>query len=150
MRDELRDAKRPPATYVLTALLLFQGLSGVAGGIGLIGDPTGEAIGISSTWLEGSPFRNYLIPGVVLFAVLGIGPLLVAWAVWVGRQWSWMAALIVGAALVVWITVQVLVVGYQPMPPLQAFYGTLGILLVGLSMLASVRRYATQRGGIDR
>lgn len=136
--------------YLLAGLLLFQGLSGVAGGFGLIGDPTGEAIGIPRAWLEGSPFRNYLIPGVVLFAVLGVVPLIVARAVWVGLRGSRTAALIVGAALVVWIVVQILVVGYQTKPPLQAFYGSLGLILVGLSLVGSVRRYAERRSNVER
>lgn len=134
---------RPPAVLLLVGLLLVQGLSGLAGGFGLIGDPTGEALGIPVEWLEGSPFRDYLIPGIVLFVVLGLEPLVVARAVWFGRPWSPPAAGLVGAALVVWIAVQILVIGYQARPPLQAVYGTLGVLLVGVSVLPSVRRFST-------
>jgi hypothetical protein len=150
MHDGSGNARRPLALYLLAGLLLFQGLSGLAGGIGLIGDPTGEAIGLPETWLEGSPFRDYLIPGVVLFLVLGVVPVIVAWAVWVGRERSWVAALMVGAGLMVWIAVQILVVGYQASPPLQAFYGSLGLVLVVLSMVGSVRRYTARSGSVDR
>lgn len=150
MPDEARDPGRPLTLYLLAGFLLFQGLSGLAGGFGLIRDPTGSAIGIPSSWLEGSPFRDYLIPGVVLFVVLGVVPVMVAWAVWVGLQWAWIASLIIGAALVIWITVQILVIGYQARPPLQAFYGTLGLLLIGLSTPRSVRRYLEGAGSFDR
>ena len=145
MPDDSRTSGRPPAVALLSGLLAFQGISGLGGGLALILDPTGEAIGIPVAWLDGSPFPDYLIPGVVLFALLGLIPLLVARAVWLGRPRSWMASLIVGAALVTWIAVQILVVGYQARPPLQLTYGSVGVLLLVLSMSASVRRFTEGR-----
>lgn len=122
--------------FLLIAALVFQGLSGLAGGFGLIGDPSGESVGLPTAWLEGSPFQSYLVPGLVLFAVLGIVPLVVGWAVWQRRARAHEAALLVGAALLVWIAVQITIVGYHPQPPLQAIYGGLGVAIVLLALLA--------------
>lgn len=127
---------------ILMAALAFQGLSGVAGGVGLIADPGGTAIGIPLAWLQGSPFTSYLVPGVVLLTVLGIGPLVVAYGLWTSRSWSAVAALAIGAALLVWIAVQIAVVGYQAEPPLQLSYGVLGAVIVITSVRLSLRSRA--------
>lgn len=106
-----RAAGRPAVAYLLVGLLLFQGLSGVAGGLGLILDPTGSGIGLDPALIEGSLFRDYLVPGLVLFGLLGIGPLVVALAVGRRAPWSWAGSWLAGLALLVWLSVEVLVVG---------------------------------------
>lgn len=125
--------RRPVRIYLLASALAFQGLSGVAGGIGLVSDPSGASVGIPVDWLQGSPFPDYLIPGLVLLTVLGAGPLLILAGVWSGREWSGGASILVGLALLVWIGIEILVVGYQPAPPLQLVYGTLGVVILALA-----------------
>jgi len=133
-------AGRTATVYVLVALLALQGASGLAGGFGLVSDPSGEAIGLPLEWLRGSPFEDYLVPGLVLFTVLGIAPLVVARGLWRGQQWARIGALLVGFALLAWIGVQILVVGYRGEPPLQAAYGLLGVLITVIAALPAVRR----------
>ncbi len=132
---------RPFSMYVLIVLMLFQGLSGIAGGIGLIGDPTGESIQIPIEWLEDSPFNNYTIPGWILLMVLGIFPVLVFVLLLRKIQWAWHASLFIGIALMIWIIVEVLIIGYQPNPPLQLIYGLGGVLIVIFALLPSVKKY---------
>lgn len=69
---------RPAALWTLAAGLVFQGLSGLYGGGALVWDPSGALLQMPLDLLEGSPFTTYRIPGLILFAVLGIGPLVVA------------------------------------------------------------------------
>ena len=142
--------KPPLSVYLLGAALLLQGISGLAGGIGLVGDPTGRSLGIPLEWLSGSPFDSYLIPGVVLLVALGVFPLVVTYGVWNRRPWSWSAALLVGLMLLVWIAVEILVIGYQPAPPLQLVYGLLGLLITILVLLPGLRRYLRQPDGYRR
>ena len=132
--------RRPIAIRILLALLLFQGFSGVAGGWGLTSDPTGSAIGLELEWLEGSPFADYLIPGIILLVVLGIGPLIVVIGIFRRLRWAWMASLLVGLALIIWIIVEVFIVGYISQPPLQLVYGLVGLGIVVTTLLPSVRR----------
>lgn len=136
---------RPASVYLLMAGLLFQGLSAVAGGIGLVTDPTGGNLQLPVRWLQGSPFNDYLIPGWILLLVLGMFPLIVLYGFWAGRAWSEPAALLVGLALIIWIGVEVLIIGYHSDPPLQLIYGLLGIAILVLALLPSVRRYARER-----
>lgn len=129
----------PIALYVLMAAVLIQGLSGIAGGYGLMADPSGASLQIPLEWLEGSPFPDYRIPGIVLFFVLGLAPLVVFFGLWRRAYWGWLGALLLGIALLIWIGVEIVVIGYQPQPPLQLIYGILGVIILVLSLLPQVR-----------
>jgi hypothetical protein len=139
MRKEEMD--RPTSVNLLTTALLLQGLSGILGGFGLMSDPTGRALEIPQEWITGTPFSDYFIPGLILFSLLGIGPLIAAYAVWKRHRLSWMGAMLVGDALVIWIVVEIFMIGYHSNPPLQLFYGLLGVGIIVLTLLPSVRRY---------
>ena len=70
-------SKRPIVLYFLMALIIFQGLSGIVGGVGLAMDPSGKSLQIPIEWLDNSFFHNYLIPGLTLLIVLGFYPFIV-------------------------------------------------------------------------
>jgi hypothetical protein len=125
--------------YILMALILFQGISGLFGGIALIIDPTGELLQMPLSMLDGSPFDTFLIPGIILFSILGIFPMIVFYGLWKRTNWAWTGALMVSAALIIWIGVEIWMVGYHPEPPLQLIYGLLGLFLLVLVMMPSVR-----------
>jgi uncharacterized BrkB/YihY/UPF0761 family membrane protein len=116
--------------YILLVLLIAQGLSGVVGGIFFIIDPSGNLINIPIEWLNGSPFNNYLIPGIILFIILGLFPLFVMLQVWKRSIWSKYTPLSIGIALIIWIIAEIIIIGYQSEPPLQLVYGILGVLIL--------------------
>jgi hypothetical protein len=134
--------------YVLLSLLFFQGLSGVWGGINLVLDPTGNTLQIPLEWLEGSPFSNYLLPGFILLLVLGLYPLGVSYGLWRRSNGSWFAAVSVGGALIIWIAVEILIIGYHPRPPLQSIYGSVGLAILALAMVPSVRQFSVDSRGL--
>lgn len=124
-----RSDTRPVTRYLLMLLLFFQGASGLFGGTALVLDPTGGYLGLPLFFLEGTPFNNYLYPGLILLTVLGIFPTVVFVGLWKRRPWSVKGSLLVGMALVIWIGVEILMVGYHSEPPLQLIYGMTGILI---------------------
>jgi hypothetical protein len=126
--------------HALTAPILLQGISGLVGGCALMADPSGALIGLPLVWLQGTPFSDYFVPGIILLSVLGVCPLVVGWGLWRGRSWAWYGSLLVGASLAIWILVEILMIGYQPDPPLQAFYGLLSLVILVLSSARSVRQ----------
>ncbi len=135
-------AERKPAIVVsLLTLVIFQGLSGLAGGFGLINDPTGETLQIPIEWLKGSPFNDYLIAGIILFVVLGIFPLIISFGLWKRKDWGRLWSIALGAALIIWILVEILVIGWQTEPPLQLIYGVVGIAILLLSLSPQVKRF---------
>jgi len=131
---------RPFGFHVLVAVLVFQGLTGVIGGLELARDPSGATLRIPLQWLEGSPFADYLVPGLVLLTVLGLVPLLVAYGLWNRRPWSRAGALFVGLSLIAWLAVEIAVVGYVSEPPFQLLYGIVAGLIVVLTCVPSAIR----------
>lgn len=133
--------KRPVQVVALFLLVLFQGISGIFGGIGLTADPSGESLKIPIEWLKGSPFINYTIPGIVLLFLLGIVPVIIAIGLWKKIAWSRKVSVYLGIALLIWIIVEIAVIGYRHEPPLQLIYGIVGVLILVFSLSSKVKEY---------
>jgi hypothetical protein len=127
------------ALLILTAI---QAIGAIAGGIGLVRDPI-KNIGMPLSMLEGSPFKDYFIPGLILLVVVGLFALLVLAGLL--RRWkpAWWLSLASGGGLVIWIVAEVALLGYLPGAGvgLQVVMGILGLAIVTLTLLASTRRY---------
>jgi len=119
----------PILRYFLLLLLFFQGASGLFGGTALVLDPTGDYLGLPLFFLEGTPFNNYLYPGLILLSVLGAFPMAVFYGLWKRQPWSWWGALLTGIALIIWLGVEIIMIGYHADPPLQLIYGVTGLLI---------------------
>ena len=133
------DTSRRPATlWLLLVLLLVQGLGGLAGGLSLALRPDGSIMQMPLSYLDGSPFADYLIPGLILLLVLGVLPLVVVAGLWMRRRWAWYAAVVVGCALMIWILVEMFLI---PFSWLQPAFGVVGVLIFAVAVLKSVRRY---------
>jgi len=106
--------------------LAFGALNAFAGGFyGLSG-----AEGVPLEWLEGSPFRSYFVPSLILFFVVGGSFLFAAIAVFSGSRSARVSALGASTVVLVWIGVQVSVIGYVSwMQPTTAVGGFLIVLL---------------------
>jgi hypothetical protein len=124
------------------ALEVFLGVGAFAGGVALILGPRGEFIPLPLSALNGSPFDTYLVPGLVLFGVLGLGPLAAAVLAWRRHRVAALAATVVGVTLFIWLAVEIAIVGYSNEPPIQPLYLLLGavITVTGAGWLIEVRR----------
>ena len=129
---------RPIPLQLLMTCLLFLGISAIGGGGQFLLDPTGDIIGMPVDVLAGSPFTDFLLPGLILFTVLGLFPLGVLYGLYTKSDWAWPAVIMVGTALIIWIVVQGLIVGFGHW--LQWLYLSLGFVLILLALLPSVRR----------
>lgn len=127
-------SSRPVPLFFLIGGLLFQGISGLGGGGALVWNPTGTLLQRPLDLLERSPFADYLVPGLILFTVLGIGPLIVAVGLWKRHSWAWYGAGAIAGGLIIWIAVEIWMIGYHPQPPLQLTYGLLGVVLLILTL----------------
>ncbi|HKI79635.1 MAG TPA: hypothetical protein VKA26_13935 [Ignavibacteriaceae bacterium] len=133
--------KRPNAVNIVVLLILIQSLSGIVGGTGLVLEPSGKSLKIPLEWLNNSPFNDYMLPGLILLILLGIYPLLVLYGLWLKRSWAWASTMILGMAIIIWIGVEILIIGYKPVPPLQLIYGIEGLLILVLTLSSPVREY---------
>jgi hypothetical protein len=135
-----------PAAAIALELLL--GVGAVGGGIALMAGPNGEILPLPVSALAGSPFANYFAPGAILFMCLGIGPIGAAVMAWRRHPLSPLLAFIVGAALLIWLVVQIAIVGYSNDPPLQALYLGLGVTIaaVGVAWMRAAAAAFRARG----
>lgn len=143
---------RPVSLFVLSAVLLLEGAAALMGGLEMLLDPFGAPLGMPVSYLAGTPFGSYLIPGLLLTFVLGVYPLLAVLLVWLrpewpamawleratDRHWTWTTVVIAGLAMMVWIAVQVGMLGASH--PLQAFIAALGLMVLLLAFVPEVRR----------
>ena len=120
------------ATGVLQALI---GIGAIPAGAMLIIDPSGGPLGMTTDALAGSPFPNFLIPGIFLLLVNGIGSLIGAVLTFRKHPQADVVAIGLGAFLMAWIVVQVWSMGL-PVHWLQALYLVLGMVELGLGWLA--------------
>ena len=112
-------------------LLFFNGISALFGGGSLVLDPSGASMEMPLDWLAGTPFSSHLIPGLILFLVLGAGSIAAAIAtVRKVNNYPLLVSLI-GLALVIWIIVQIIMI--QQLHWLQALYGGIGLILLTLA-----------------
>lgn len=93
--------------YGLGALQVFIGLGAVAGGLGLVLDPSGASVGTPLALLAETPFTTFLIPGIVLFVVNGLGSLAGAIVSFTRQRYAGEGAIALGVFLIAWILVQV-------------------------------------------
>ena len=124
---------------VLWALLVVEGLTAVLGGVQLVIDPSGRRVGLMPEWLEGSPFDDYFWPGLILGSLLGVVPLIAAFGVLRNRRWGWVVGFVVGFALMIWLTVQIRIIGYISEPPLQLVYAFLAAAIAVLALVGGRR-----------
>jgi hypothetical protein len=140
---------RPMTRFAVVSLILEVVLSigALAGGIVLIVAPRGEVMPLPLSALAGSPFETYLGPGLILFTVLGLGPLIAARLSWIGHPLAPFAAFVVGGALLIWVAIEIAIIGYSNEPPLQAIYLVLGVAItvVALGWLAEAGLPALHR-----
>ena len=115
-------------TNTLGILQVLIGIGAVPVGFMMIINPYGT---LPIEMLEGSPFPNFLIPGIFLFSVNGVGSLIGAYLTFRRNQYARLAAIGLGAFLMAWIVVQVWSLG-PPIHWLQVLYFVLGIAELGL------------------
>ena len=128
--------------YGLGALQVLIGVGAVAGGLALVLDPSGESLGTPIELLEKTPFATFLVPGIVLFIINGLGSLTGAVASFARQRHAGEIAVALGVFLVSWIAVQV----YWMEPHwLHALYFGLGIVEAALGW--SVRKSVLRREG---
>lgn len=138
---------------ILLFLLGFLGLGAMGGGAVLVISPEGKLIGLPLSMLDSSPFNNYLLPGIILFLVLGIAPALLIPALLKKREskfaerfnffkdmhWAWTYTIYIAFALIIWLQIQMEMI--QAVSWLHTFYTFLAILIIFVSLLPQVRNF---------
>ena len=94
---------------ILLLINLIVGLGALAGGYACLVDPLTPA-GATTEMLQGSPFSTFLIPGIVLFGLFGVGNLFSIILLLKQNKYLGYVAGLLGGSMIVWIVVQVLII----------------------------------------
>ncbi len=137
---------------LLIFLLLFLSVGALFGGGAFLIFPEGWIEMTPELMLQHSPFKNFLIPGLILFTVLGLMPIFVVWGlikrkkckiaqlvnIYPDMHWSWSWAVYTGFALIIWIYMQVYFL--QGFHWLHFFYFFYGVLILVVALLKPLRQ----------
>ncbi len=116
---------------ILVGMHIFVGIGAISGGLAAILDPL-QPLGVPSKVLQYSPFSSFLIPGLILFGVIGLGNMIAALLHLRRSHYSKQISFLIGIALVVWITVQCLML--QTIHFLHLLFFGIGLAQMGLSL----------------
>lgn len=109
-------------------LLIFNGVSACFGGIGLVASPDGSVMELPLEWLGATPFKNYLVPGIILLTANGLLSLLISISV-IRKSRSYELLIIIqGLILTGWIIIEILLLNLFHW--LHALYGLTGLLMI--------------------
>ncbi len=117
---------------ILMIVHAFVGIGAMGGGLMAILNPQGPA-GMPTDVLQNSPFSNFLIPGIILFAVIGLGNVLASITVLLKSKYQGYISNIFSWALVIWIIVQCIML--RSIVFLHVLYLIIGLVEAFLSFL---------------
>ena len=143
--------KPKAARNILLILLVFLGLGAIFGGGALIISPGGKLFGMPLSMLANSPFTNFLIPGFILFTVLGVLPISVSVALvykptykfpelfnfYYDMHWAWTYCIYIAYALIIWIQFEMYFLGAVHW--LHTLYMFLAVAILFVALLPQVR-----------
>ena len=149
---EKNDTKINRIRNMFLIVLGFLALGAIGGGTVLIISPTGEMMGLPVSSFKNMPFNSFLIPGIILFSVLGLVPLLLIIAllkkpesklaeqinVFKDMHWSWTYSIYIAFTLICWIHIQLIFL-QSGVFWLHTFYMLYGILIIIIALLPQVR-----------
>ena len=151
-REEIgTDRRRPPSIVGLAALIGVLVIGALQGGIAMVTDPL-QPLGMSVSYLDGTPVSDYFWPGVFLLSIAAVSLLTISglilrwewkWASDIeefsGHHWPWLGALSIGGVLLAFEIIELFVVPFHPLMHPLLIAGSLAI--VWLSLTPSARSY---------
>ena len=148
-----------PTRNIIIFLLGFLGLGAIFGGGVLIISPTGELMGMPLSMLDPSPFHSFLIPGILLFVVLGFFPVLLVFAFLKNTEsriaerlnffrdttWQWSFCMCVAFALIIWIQLEMVLLHAAHW--LHTVYMFYAVVILFVALLPAVRSQCKKQPG---
>jgi len=142
--------------YILILAVAFEAFGAIYGGITLMNDPTGKSLELPVSLLEGTVFSSFLIPGIILFLLLGFFPFFLIFPlifkpdwpiinvlnIYKSYHWAWTYTLYTAIMLIIWINVQMMILRTGSI--IQGSFGLLGIFILVMTLTPRVKRYYKQ------
>jgi len=148
---------RPVAVVALIALEAILAFLGFFSGGSFLLDPSGASHGMDTSVLENTPVGDFTLVGLLFVTAYGVLPILAIYGLWklprwrwtdainkwTGQNWAWTATAATGVILIMWIAVEVALIGSPDGFPrmLQIMMTLDGVVILGLAMLPRVRAF---------
>ncbi len=126
---------RKKNVFLLGSLQAFTALGAIPAGLSMILEPDGSGLGLPLETLQGSPFSDFLIPGILLLIMNGVLQALGAVLSFAKNTQAGRGGVFLGILLTAWICIQVYFIGLITfLQPLFFFIGVAEIFL-GLRLI---------------
>jgi hypothetical protein len=109
-------------------LLIMNGIPAVLAGGSMITDPSGAGLMMDTGILEFSPFKTFLIPGIILFTMNGLFSFIALIATVMKNRYYPDMITFQGLILTGWITIQIVMINTSSW--MQLMYGLVGLILI--------------------
>lgn len=150
------DSASMTSRNILLILLGLLGLGAIFGGGSMIVSPNGAMLHIPLSLLDHSPFRTFLVPGLILFFVLGLLPCSLVFALIVkpdfpiaerlnaysDMHWSWTFTIYVAFALIIWIQVEMAFL--RAVHWSHTLYMFWVVMIIAIALLPAIRHMYTK------
>jgi hypothetical protein len=145
------------ARNMLIFLLMALGVGAIFGGGVLVLSPSGAWLGMPLSMLRYSHFNNFLVPGIILMVVLGIGPVALSWALirkptatWMEKlnvypdmYWGWTYTIYTAFTLMIWIQMEMTIL--RAVHWSHTVYLLLAMTIIFVALLPPVRNHYKQK-----
>ena len=128
---------KPSAIKILILIEIFIAILGIASGVSLLADPSGKGMGLDVI-KERIPFQSLTLLGLWFIGPYGLLPASLAFGFYAGKLWVWKPALYLAIVEVVWVLVQIPMVGPSI---LQALIGSIALVTIYFLYHPSVLEY---------
>ena len=137
---------------ILVMLLGLLSVGALFGGGALMISPNGNLLQMPISFLDSSPFKNFFMPGLILFSILGLFPIIVILGLikkptckicemvnlLKDMHWAWSFCIYISFGLIIWIQAQMIFL--KTVFWLQTFYMTYALILLIILLLPPTRR----------
>jgi len=134
-------------------VLAIQALNATGGGLAMVLAPDGSVLQVNTELLAGSPFKTFLVPGLILMLVLGLFPFYTLFGLitqkasniaeklnlYPERHWSWTFTIYIVIIILVWIFIELLML--KQFDPLMSIVGLWSIFILVLALTPGIMRF---------
>ena len=128
----IRRAELHRAGKVTIGFLVMLGLGALAGGVALVMKPDGSVMRFDVALLAGSPFSDYLVPGLILGGLFGVGSFVVAAMGLRHDRLAPFLAFAIGCAMMIWIVAELAII--KELSFLHPTFFTVGLVIAGAAV----------------